>query len=122
MRQYAHANFCGIVSSIKKDLPNNKLTVLLTVNRADSYNLHISNRAYYVTFFNGAFKSIVDYIGTGDTLILENVEMVIDYAKKSTYLNVQRPEQIMLIAVENRSTLTNRVNQNQPPLEEFDNV
>lgn len=116
MRQYAKAEFCGIVGHITRDLPNNKLTIMLLVNQADSYNLHLSNTKYFVTFFNGACKSIIGPINKGDTLILKDVDMVINYDEKKIFFNVQKPEQCHLIAVENRKTLLARIEQDKPDL------
>ena len=125
MRQYAYTNFFGIVGHIKDNPSKNSVSICLLVNRADSHNLHTGKKEFYISIFDGAYKTIIPYIKVGDSLEVKDCDIYVDYEKKGIFFNVRQPWQLFLVAAENRLTLQSRTdlgNSDPSSLGDFDNV
>lgn len=125
MRQYGFARIFGVVSFIQNDADKNTVSVCVIVNSADTHNLHTGKRVYYVSIFDGAYKSVIPYIRVGDMLQINDADLFIDYDKRKTFINVRHPWQLLLLASENRTTLQSRTdlgNSDPSSLGAFDNV
>lgn len=108
MQQFENFTVCGIIGSLKMNHASKMFSALIYVNKEDRYGYHKQNKKYYVSFFDTAYTSLFPYISVGDTIVINQSTLDIDYETKKVFIGVRESAHVFLIHKENRSNLLAR--------------
>jgi hypothetical protein len=108
MRQKAGFNIYGAVASIRKHITEQKLELLVIVNKCNEYGQHVSQKPYYVTLYDSAAKDLMSKVQKGDMIKIDECDIEINYQTKTVAINCRYSGQVLLIARQNRETILTR--------------
>lgn len=107
--QKAYATFYGVVGKITVN--KDHAHVMLFVNAANRHGQQIGRKIFNIYLFDTAFSSSSQYIGVGDHVRFDNVEIEINDADNKIFFRVKYSTDVLIIAKENRQILQERYNQ-----------